>query len=298
LSAEQSEHAKLSVERAVARRALLRLLEPLAGFALDAGLSIPELNLILRTVAVRDLAAQQRESAERINISGIAASTGITRAEVSRILRSGAAFVERGAHRDQQPTNRVLEAWCQLRKFTTTQGRPADIKIYGRGATFETLVKYAGRGIPARAMLEELIRIGAVSLRSSQVLRLKSRVTVNRRMTPLAIKKFGDHGSRILSSMLQEARHAGGRTVLARASRTIETYNQHSPLRKKLSAMSDDFLTEIHRMISPGPKRIGGMLGSELAGQLSVHVCLRRAPAKSKRKRESRPKRTNYRRVR
>src|SRR5580698_9197533 len=71
--------------RVIARKALLQLLEPLVGFVLDSGLSTHEWHSILRESAVRTVAAKQMEVARRVNISGIAASTGIPRAEISRI---------------------------------------------------------------------------------------------------------------------------------------------------------------------------------------------------------------------
>src|SRR6202000_2720292 len=76
--------------RAVARKALRELLDPLLGFVFDSGLSIQELNSILREVAVRNFAARQKNATRRVSISGIAASTGIPRAEISRILKSSA----------------------------------------------------------------------------------------------------------------------------------------------------------------------------------------------------------------
>ena len=73
--------------RLVAKKALLQLFEPLAGFVIDAGLSTNELHRIMRQAAVRSVAARQLEDSHRINISGIAATTGIPRAEISRILK-------------------------------------------------------------------------------------------------------------------------------------------------------------------------------------------------------------------
>lgn len=74
--------------RSAARKALFQLLEPLAGFVLDSGLSTSELQSIFRVATVRSVAAKQRGLGRRVNISGIAASTGISRGEISKILQS------------------------------------------------------------------------------------------------------------------------------------------------------------------------------------------------------------------
>ena len=84
----------------------------------------------------------------RVNISGIAATTGIPRAEISRILKSSAEPGPKSIDRQQISTNRILAAWHDEPKFTDANGHPADLELYGRGATLESLVKTYGRGIP------------------------------------------------------------------------------------------------------------------------------------------------------
>ena len=85
---QASEKASLHDVRLIARAALQQLMEPLAGFVLDSGLSAHELLTIFREAAVKSVVAKQLESSDRINISGIAATTGISRADISRILKS------------------------------------------------------------------------------------------------------------------------------------------------------------------------------------------------------------------
>ncbi len=82
---KDSEKSKATDVRAIARNALLQLLEPLAGFVSDSGLSTSELNAIYREAAVISAVAKQLEVADRVNISGIAATTGISRGAISRI---------------------------------------------------------------------------------------------------------------------------------------------------------------------------------------------------------------------
>ena len=69
-----------------ARRAFAKILRPLSELALNSGIGVSELNSILRHAAIRGVAAQQINGVRRINISGIAATTGISRSEISRTL--------------------------------------------------------------------------------------------------------------------------------------------------------------------------------------------------------------------
>jgi hypothetical protein len=170
--------------RAGAIKALQKLLEPLAGFAIDSGLSVSEVNLLLRVAAVRSAARRQYENGQHKNISGIAAMTGVSRAEVSRILRDDFIAADQMSDRHLNPANKILRAWHRDQRFLTAKGRPAELKLYGRGVTFESLVNQYGRGIPVRAIFDELTCSGAIEQRSPQRIYPKMSVLVDRRITP------------------------------------------------------------------------------------------------------------------
>jgi|ERR1700691_703147 hypothetical protein len=231
--------------RSDARKALLQLLEPLAGFVLDSGLSTFELQSIFRVATVRSVAAKQREFGRRVNISGIAASTGIPRGEISKILQNaGDSKVAKGDLR-QQSTNRILEAWHQSPRFTNPNGHPAVLKIYGRGATFESLVKSYGRGIPTRAMLDELTTTGAIEVLSLQKVRAKASVAVDQGMNSRAIRAFGERATALLSTMLLNMRHPDQSRFIASTTTTSFLPNALPLLRKKVSSKGADFLADI-----------------------------------------------------
>lgn len=232
----------------LARKALLQLFEPLIGFVLDSGLSTSELHSVLREAAVRTVAARQMDVARRVNISGIAASTGIPRGEISRILKSNEDSSRQFTDRRQQSTNRILSVWHQDPKFTTPAGKPADLKIYGKGATFEALVRSYGRGIPTRAMLDELTRAGAVEVLSSRLVRVKTLVAVDRGVTPRVIRSFGERATELLSTMLQNMRNPDNPQFIASISEaTLPTV---LPLiRKELANKGADFLADIHDLL-------------------------------------------------
>ncbi len=88
-SDQRLKRSKATGVQDAAREALAKWLDPLSAFIVDCGLSVSEVNSILRTAAVHTAAARQLKDSDRVNISGIAAVTGISRGEVSRILHSG-----------------------------------------------------------------------------------------------------------------------------------------------------------------------------------------------------------------
>jgi hypothetical protein len=293
---EQTAKTDRNDVRVVARKALLQLLEPLVGFVLDSGLGTNELHSILREAAVRTVAARQMEVARRVNISGIAASTGIPRAEISRILKLNARSSRRVSDRQQQSTNRILAVWHQDPKFTNPGGKPADLKIYGRSATFETLVRIHGRGIPTRAMLDELTRAGAAEVLSSGLVRVKTSVAVERGVTPRVIRSFGERATELLSTMLQNMRIPESPGFVASISESNVSPAVMPLFRKELASKGADFLTDLHdslcREIPSGLAKRHPSRGS----RVSVTVYCHETPRKAKSKKELMKKRQNFRR--
>jgi hypothetical protein len=241
-----SEKAGRSGIRHVAREALLELMQPLAGFVLDSGLSAGELQAIFREAAVKSAAARQLETSPRVNVSGIAATTGIPRAEISRILRVSAKVGKDEIDNQQQSTNRILAAWHQDPKFTDPNGQPADLKMFGRGATFEALARKYGLGIPTRAVLDELLRSGAIELLAqTQKVRAKTSMAVERGISSSVIKAFGNHATELLSTMLLNMRQPESPKFIASVSNSAISPSSLPLLRRELASKASDFLADV-----------------------------------------------------
>jgi hypothetical protein len=280
--------------REEARGALLQLLEPLVEFVLDSGLNTHELHSILREAAVRSVAARQMEIARKVNISGIAASTGIPRAEISRILKSPPNLAEKIADRQQQATNRILAAWHQDPKFTTRKGQPADLKIYGRGSTFETLVQNHGRGIPSRAILDELTRAGAAEILPSRLIRVRTSVTVDRGMTPQGIRSFGLRAAELLATMLQNMRNPENPKFVASISGSNIPTALMPLFRKELANKGADFLADIQESLLRGVAPALSKKSPSRTNRVSVTIFYHEASRKSKRRQGPAKKRRNF----
>jgi hypothetical protein len=233
--------------RAAARDALAALLEPLAGFALDAGLSVQEVETLLRVAAVRSAAQRQREVQQRVNISGIAASTGISRAEISRILKAPARTEPAGIPkaREQQATNRILSAWHEDPRFTKPDGQPADLKIFGTGATFDALVKEHGRGLPTRAMLDELARAQALEVLPGQKVRAKALVAAYRGASPRAIKAFGERATQLLATLLATVRDPHGHQFVTHIEGAVRSIEALPILRREVAELAEMLFAKI-----------------------------------------------------
>jgi uncharacterized protein DUF6502 len=277
--------------RVVARKALLQLFEPLAGFILDAGLSTNELHRIMRHAAVRSVAARQLEASHRINISGIAATTGIPRAEISRILKLSTMPDEHPRDRQQKSTNRILAAWHEVPKFTNSNGHPADLRLYGRGATFESLVRSHGSGIPTRAVLDELLRARAVEVLPSQRIRARATMAVDRGMSPQVVKAFGDRATELLNTMLLNMREPESAQFIASVSGSTVIPHSLPLFRKELSNKGAAFLADIQESLTQEPGK-----RSAKSSTVSVTVFCHESIHQKGDKKKSSNKRRNFRR--
>lgn len=232
--------------RTAALQALGRVLEPLAGFVLDTGLSVQEAQALLRSAAVHRAAKRQRENQQRVSISGIAASTGISRAEISRILRAPARASVTLSERRQQATNRILGAWHDDPTFTKPNGQPATLNIYGEGASFDALVKAHGRGLPTRAMLDELVRAQAVVLLSAQKVRVKAHAKAGGGIHAQSVKEFGERAEQVLSTMIEILMDPDSKQFVASVDGPLGYCHSGATHRAELYARCRDLLCSLH----------------------------------------------------
>jgi hypothetical protein len=227
-----------------ARKAIAKILKPLSELALISGISISELNSILRQSAIRGVAAQQINEASRINISGIAAMTGISRSEISRTLKSSPRDFHTAAF-SQTLTNTILTAWYSEPRFLTAARLPRDLKMYGNGSTFESLVKKYGRGIPTRAIFDELVRIGAIGMRESQEVFPKRSIAIGQRMAIRGISTIGAAVTELFNSILANGGHSAGSSFIKRITGTVVGSDAAPAIRVKSLANAQTILNRL-----------------------------------------------------
>ncbi len=280
--------------RAASRAALSSILVPLTGFSLDIGVSVRELQDICRAVAVNVAADRQRCSNLRVSISGIAAVTGLPRAEVSKILRSKNAAGH--IHKRNRPhsINKILSVWNEHPTFTSQSGRPSDLKIYGPGRTFESLVSRHGGGLPVRAVLDELVRTGSVEIASSQRLKLRSPIFMERGFNSGEMKVFGRRVAQLIESMLDKFRNPDSQFILSNIEGDVFDDAALPVFRKEVISSSGDLLTGLRESLfrtGGGRKRMPNNSGK----RIRVTILYQEVPNPDKKNTVS-TKRKNFRR--
>ena len=141
--------------------AILRLLQPLVRILLRNGVSYKTFSDLAKWVYVDVASNEFAIEGRKQSTSRISVVTGLSRKEVSRVLnltrpddRSSAEKYNRAA--------RVIAAWRRESAFLGADGKPAPLPMTGPKASFGELVRKFSGDIPVRAILDELIHIGAV----------------------------------------------------------------------------------------------------------------------------------------
>jgi hypothetical protein len=149
-----SDRARETV-RTIARQLVLRV----ALLFLRVGLSFGDFEQLSRRAFCIAAERQLRLQGGRVTTSRVAVTTGLSRAEVSR-LRRGRLENESRVHYKPR-TERVLYGWRADSDFTDSRGEPRNLPRRGRGSIEDLVKRYSG-DIPPRALIEELLAAGAV----------------------------------------------------------------------------------------------------------------------------------------
>jgi len=133
-----------------------QILSGLANLAIDADLSMGELGEMAKESYVTAASRRATRRNGTLNRSRIAAITGLTRAEVADLLRSPS---NRAARDTRSRARRVVDGWCQDRRFSTRSAAPKPLPLTGKDGSFEHLVRLYAGDVPPRAMLDRLMAL-------------------------------------------------------------------------------------------------------------------------------------------
>jgi hypothetical protein len=140
-------------------------LSELARYLVAAGITNSRFTGISQVAFFRAASDQARFGNERLNQSAVAAMTGLTRLQVRQFAKQARPSPTKTRDRLEN----VIEGWTQDPTFTTPDRSPRQLRVIGKGRTFEALVRRYGGDVPARSLLRELQRQGYVSQRDGRV---------------------------------------------------------------------------------------------------------------------------------
>lgn len=137
------------------------LLKPLVRILLRNGVAAKSVYELVKHIYVQVAKEDFGIDGKKASTSRVAILTGLTRKEVQAIL----ALPERQqGHYDEgyNRAARVITGWLRDADFGDGKGHPAPLPMSGKRTSFTALVKRYSGDIPVRALLDELVRVGAV----------------------------------------------------------------------------------------------------------------------------------------
>ncbi len=166
---------------------------PLVRLYLGAGLGTSEFGTAVKLAFIR-VASENTLYGTRMNISAIAAATGMTRREVrslaALINESGSVPTRKFTH---QRTMRVIHGWQTDPMFLNEDGQPAVLPLHGAGTSFATLVTRYGADVTPISVFKQLERAGAVTRSKSDMVRLLKHSTRMRGYSAESIANVATH---------------------------------------------------------------------------------------------------------
>ena len=145
--------------------ALYAILKPLVALMYRNGIAFGEFSRLAKLAYIEVIEKELIKSTDKATTSQIAISSGLTRKEVSKLRKE---FIPNQKQNiDKNRATRVISAWISDPLFCNQTNKANVLNIQGESGSFEQLVnKYSG-DMPFKAMMKELLRIGAIEMREN-----------------------------------------------------------------------------------------------------------------------------------
>ena len=151
-------------------KTIYAILTPLLRICFRKGMAYGEFSQVLKRAYI-DVAEQELLShGEKATTSRIAVATGLTRKDVGQLRKEPSLKSE--ASQRYNRISRVLSGWINDEAFNDASGHPKTLSRSDAEDSFDKLVERYSGDMVARAVLEELLRVGAVEKTADNEIRL------------------------------------------------------------------------------------------------------------------------------
>ncbi len=181
--------------------AVLKLLRPLARILLRNGVSFSTFSDLAKWVYI-DVAykefgiAGRKQSTSRVSVI-----TGLSRREVMRVRKLPKPDVTASTEKHNRAA-RVIAAWRRESDFQDSKGKPALLlPMEGGQASFNELVKRFSGNVPPRAILDELIHVGAAERRKDGTIALLTRSYIPRNIDAHKLNILGTDVQHLIATI-------------------------------------------------------------------------------------------------
>ncbi|ARU59002.1 hypothetical protein OLMES_5015 [Oleiphilus messinensis] len=193
-------------------QSMFKLMRPLVRIMLRHGFSYGEFAEIAKLAYVDIAEKEFRIEGRKQSVSRICVLTGMHRKDVNRLLEQ-----LQSQSMDIEPLNRaarVIGGWMSDPDFLSRAGRPNPLPFEGTQHSFSALVKRYSGDMPARAVLDELKRAGAVIVSDTGKIKLVSDAYIPHNADEQLIQVMGICGTDMLNTISHNMAHPPERSHL------------------------------------------------------------------------------------
>ena len=149
-----------------------KVLRPLVRLLLRNGVAFADFSSVARRVFVEVASEDFGLPGRKQSVSRVSVLTGVNRKEVKRLLEEPEE--KEDTSKENNRAARVVSGWMRDADFQTVKGKPKKLSWGDSDAegSFEELVKRYSGDMTARAILDELVRVGAVKINKDNLVTL------------------------------------------------------------------------------------------------------------------------------
>jgi len=165
-----------TIEKAISS-AILKLMRPLVRILLRNGVPFRTFTEIAKRVYVSVASEEFAIEGRKPSVSRVSVITGLSRKEISRVKETVGSDEDISVQRYNRVA-RVISGWIGDPKFHDGAGEPKELAVENGEISFAELVRLYSGDVPARAILDELVRVGSVTRTGKGRVRLLARAYV------------------------------------------------------------------------------------------------------------------------
>jgi hypothetical protein len=187
--------------------AVRRMLRPLFRLLLRHGMSFTAFEELAKRVYVDVALREFGIPGKKPSISRTSILSGLTRKDVQRLVNEAPdAAADAGGERHNRAA-RVLGGWTRNPEFLDADGRPRVLPLQDAEPSFASLVRRHSGDMPVRAVLDELLRVGAVRRHEDGRIELVARVFLPRRSEVDKIDLLGSDVADLVTTIDHNIQH-------------------------------------------------------------------------------------------
>jgi Family of unknown function (DUF6502) len=168
---------------AIALREAAALMQPIARWLLRSGVPYGAFADLLKAVFVDAARLELEQAASKVTHSALSVLSGVHRKDVRTLAEADP--VTTAPQRSISLASQVFARWLTDARYRDRAGTPRSLDRSGTRVSFESLARSLSNDVHPRTVLEELIRLGLVTLEGDKVVPSKQAFVPSRKLDEL-----------------------------------------------------------------------------------------------------------------